>query len=709
MRNGSARFISQFKFVIGAAVVAVAAVATTVALLSNPVPLNSQAAAGVAQFDASTDLTVTEGTTGTFKIEIGTLTAQSRLSLSIESSRTAAITGTQKDVTIQVDSTNVTTFPHTIVVESSTTEVQISVEATEDIFYEGNEEFTFKLETVMNGNITIGTAASRKLIVEDNDNVDYEITFQSGESELREMGASGSTSDVGLNVAIDNGDMDGVPADHTVALNNVDGITLPPVTIMAGMNSADFEPERANDNNWSGNFNVTISTMDGSGSLVVPVIDDDRPVVRIIAADGSDPITVTEGETNTDNLTLEVLLLPPSGVLSGDTTFKLQRNSSMSTTGSDDMVADVTVPAGMSSANFSFNAGANSAFDPGIYVLEVHDAESLGETVTPFESAVNIEIVDLNPLPITFTVDKTSVAENDADKMVTFRASIALSSLINEDLVLAVSTSALTRVSAADVDMIPDVLTIMDGDDYVNYTITVTDDDDVEIDELLGLEITELRYRGGFSRNAGGTALTSAVFRIVSDDTASWSLSAANRVAEGSDLAVTITSDKALPKLADPPTVALQVLNSAGVFVRTVSVPRTSQLYSGMTTDVINIPNPHDDLFELDQVYTVRFAEGTTARCRLWGVPEVRLNTRLRTTRTRCLTLHWITVARRPLMRVVISNVIITIANAPDTGLGDNLHVKLALNTMDSTASAADISFFTAGIQIPRGSRVSGD
>ena len=711
MRNGSVRFISRFKFVIGAAVVAVAAVATTVALLSNPVPLNSQAAAGVAQFDASTDLTVTEGTTGTFKIEIGTLTAQSRLSLSIESGRTAAITGTQKDVTIQVGSTNVTTFPHTIVVESSTTEVQISVAATEDTFYEDDEEFTFKLETVMNGNITIGTAASRKLIVEDNDNVDYEITFQSGESELREMGASGSTSDVGLNVAIDNGDMDGVPANHTVALNSVDGITLPPtVTIMANSNSANFDAERANDNNWSGNFNVTISTMDGSGSLVVPVIDDDRPVVRIIAADGSDPITVTEGETNTDNLTLEVLLLPPSGVLSGDTTFKLQRNSSMSTTGSDDMVADVTVPAGMSSANFSFNAGTNSAFDPGIYVLEVHEAESLGKTVTPLESSVRIEIVDRNPLPITFTVDKTSVAENDADKMVTFRASIApLPSLSHDDLVLVVSTAALTRVSADDVDMIPNELTIMQGQDTtMPYTITVTDDDEIEIDELLGLEITELRYRGGVSRNADGTALTSAVFRIVSDDTASWSLSAANRVAEGSDLAVTITSDKALPKLADPPDLKLVVTDRLGASVISAAIPRTSPLYSGMTTDVINIPNPHDDLFELDQMYTVRFAEGTTAALPLVGslgapleytvtddpneMPDITLDYGGATTVTEDGNI----------------NVIITIANAPDTGLGDNLHVKLALNTMNSTASAADISFFTGGIQIPRGSRVSG-
>ena len=151
MRNGSVRFISRFKFVIGAAVVAVAAVATTVALLSNPVPLNSQAAAGVAQFDASTDLTVTEGMNGMFNIEIGARTAQSRLSLSIESGSTAAITGTQKDVTIQVGSTNVTTFPHTIVVESSTvsTDLQITVSATNDTFYEGNEEFTFKLETVM--------------------------------------------------------------------------------------------------------------------------------------------------------------------------------------------------------------------------------------------------------------------------------------------------------------------------------------------------------------------------------------------------------------------------------------------------------------------------------------------------------------------------------------------------------------------------------
>ena len=709
MRNGSARFISRFKFVIGAAVVAVAAVATTVALLSNPVPLNSQAAAGVAQFDASTDLTVTEGATGTFKIEIGTLTAQSRLSLSIESSRTAAITGTQKDVTIQVDSTNVTTFPHTIVVESSTTEVQISVAATDDMFYEGNEEFTFKLETVMNGNITIGTAASRKLIVGDNDNATYAITFQSGHSELNE------NSNVGLNVAITNGDTDGVAANHNVPLPAAaDGVALPPVTIMAGSNSANFTVSHANDNFWTGSYNATIRTTSGGGELDVPVIDNDRPVVRIIAADGSDPITVTEGETNTDNLTLEVLLLPPSGVLSGDTTFKLQRNSSMSTTGSDDMVADVTVPAGMSSANFSFNAGTNSAFDPGIYVLEVHQAVSLGKTVTPFESAVNIEIVDRNPLPITFTVDKTSVAEDaeDAeDKTVTFRASIApLPSLSHDDLVLVVSPTALTRVSADDVDMIPNELTIMQGQDTtMPYTITVTDDDEIEIDELLGLEITELRYRGGVSRNADGSAIASTAFTIVSDDTADWTLLvASNTVAEGVDLAVTITSSQPLPTLTNPPDLELVVTDQLGAFVISAAIPRTSQLYNGMKSDIVNIPNPHDDLFELDQVYTVRFSNNISAALPLVGSAG---------------TLEY-TVTDDPTERPDITldyggdttvtegsgeiDFIITIANAPDTGLGDNLHVKLALNTMYSTASAADISFYTLGTRIPRGSRVSG-
>ena len=711
MRNGSVRFISRFKFVIGAAVVAVAAVATTVALLSNPVPLNSQAAAGVAQFDASNDLTVAEGTAGMFNIEIGARTAQSRLSLSIESGNTAAITGTQKDVTIQVGSTSVTTFPYTIVVESSTvsTDLQITVSATDDTFYEGNEEFTFKLETVMNGNITIGTAASRKLIVGDNDNVAYEITFQSGHSELNE------NSNVGLNVAITNGDTDGVAANHAVPLPAAaDGVALPSVTIMAGSNSANFTVSHANDNFWTGSYNATIRTTSGGGSLMVPVIDNDRPVVRIIAADGSDPITVTEGETNTDNLTLEVLLLPPSGVLSGDTTFKLRR-STMSTTGSpSDMIADVTVPAGMASADFSFNAGVNIAFDPGRYVLEVHQAESLGKTVTPFESSVGIVIVDRNPLPITFTVDKTSVAEDDADKTVTFQASIAPLPSLSHDLVLVVSTTALTRVSADDVDMIPDELTIMQGQDTtMPYTITVTDDDEIEIAELLELAITELRYRSGVSRNAAGTALTSAVFTIVSDDTASWSLSTtqpSNTVAEGDDIPVTITSDKALPILADPPDLGLVVTDRLGAFVISAAIPRTSQLYSGMTTDVINIPNPHDDLFELDQVYTVQLSDNISAALPLVGSLGVPLEYTVTDDPNEMpdITLDYggaTTVTEADMISAMI-----TVANAPDTGLGETLYVKLAL-TMDSTANPSagagrDIEFVSTN-SIPSGQRSS--
>ena len=358
-------------------------------------------------------------------------------------------------------------------VEVGTQSGSFMVSYPENDVWAGNQAYTVELEST----VPLVTApspapAAVTYTVNENDTPQYAITFQSGHSELMEGG------NVGLNVAITNVDPDGVVADHAVPLPAAaDGLALPSVTIMAGFKSADFTVSHANDNFWTGNYNATIRTTSGGGSLMVPVIDNDRPVVRIIAADGSDPITVTEGETNTDNLTLEVLVLPPSGVLSGDTTFKLRR-STMSTTGSpSDMIADVTVPAGMASADFSFNAGANIAFDPGRYVLEIHEAESLGKTVTPFESSVNIVIVDRNPLPITFTVDKTSVAEDDADKTVTFRASIDLSSLINEDLVLVVSTTALTRVSADDVDMIPNVLTIMNGQDNVPYTITVADDD----------------------------------------------------------------------------------------------------------------------------------------------------------------------------------------------------------------------------------------
>ena len=548
-----------------------------------------------------------------------------------------------------------------------------SVNTENDVFV-GNEVYRVELEST----VPLVTAPSPAptaptYTVTENDTPEYEITFQSS-SELMEGG------NVGLNVAITNVGPDGVVADHAVPLPAAaDGVALPSVTIMAGSNSANFTVSHANDNFWTGNYNATIRTTSGGGSLMVPVIDNDRPVVRIIAADGSDPITVTEGETNTDNLTLEVLVLPPSGVLSGDTTFKLRR-STMSTTGSpSDMIADVTVPAGMASADFSFNAGADSAFDPGRYVLEVHEAESLGKTVTPFESSVNIVIVDRNPLPITFTVDKTSVAEDDADKTVTLRASIALSSLINEDLVLAVSTTALTRVSAADVVMIPDELTIMDGDDSGDYIITVTDDTEIEIEELFGLEITELRYRGGVSRNADGSAIASTSFTIVSDDTASWSLSTtqpSNTVAEGDDIPVTITSDKALPILADPPDLELVVTDRLGAFVISAAIPRTSPLYNGMLSDIVNIPNPHDDLFELDQVYTVRFAEGTTAALPLVGS----LGDPLEYTVTDDSADHaryYIGLRRRDdRYRGWYDQCHITVANAPPTGLGDDLYVQ---------------------------------
>ena len=572
---------------------------------------------------------------------------------------------------------------------------------TENDVYVGNEVYTVALESavpLVTAPDPVPTAPT--YTVTENDTPAYAITFQSGQSELTEGGH------VGLNVAITNVGPGGVVADHVVPLDPVSSLSRgnTTVTILAGASSRDFNVTNPNDNNWRGNFNATIRTTSGGGSLLVPVIDNDQPVVRIIAADGSDPITVTEGESNTDNLTLEVLLLPPSGVLSGATTFKLRRHSS-STTDSTDTVtfADVTVPAGAASANFSFNAGADDVFDPGMYVLEVHEAESLGKTATPLESSVGIVIVDQDPLPITLTFDKASVAEDDADKMVTLQASIP--SALTHELVLVV-TPALTRVSADDVVTIPQELTIMAGQTTDAIAITVMDDDEVEIDELFELAIIELEYRDGFSRNADGSAIASAGFTIVSDDTASWSLSAAPTVAEGTSIAVTITSDKPLPTLADPPTVALQVLNSAGEVVRTVLVPRTSQLYSGMTTaDVINIPNPDNNLFELNQVYTVRLA----SRSILGVLPVGSVGDPITYTVTDDpsdqpdITLDYggaTTVNEGGMITARI-----TVANAPDTGLGDGLYVQFAFNTMDSTASAADISFPLVGNLIPMGQR----
>ena len=83
--------------------------------------------------------------------------------------------------------------------------------------------------------------------------------------------------------------------------------------------------------------------------------------------------------------------------------------------------------------------------------------------------------MDQNPLSITFTADKTSVAEDDADKTVTFQASIPFT--LTHELVLVVSTTALTRVSAdADADdvmIIPSELTIAAGETAATSMITV--------------------------------------------------------------------------------------------------------------------------------------------------------------------------------------------------------------------------------------------
>ena len=128
-----------------------------------------------------------------------------------------------------------------------------------------------------------------------------------------------------------------------------------------------------------------------------------------------------------------------------------------------------------------------------------------------------------------------------------------------------------------------------------------------------------------------------------------------------------------------------------------------------MTTDVINIPNPDNNLFELNQVYTVRLVSSSILGVLPVGsvgdpitytvtddsndLPDITLDYGGATTVTEGGNI----------------NVIIRIANAPDTGLGDNLYVKLALNTMDSTAEVADITVPSVGIQIPSGQRSSGN
>ena len=114
-----------------------------------------------------------------------------------------------------------------------------SVETENDV-YVGNEVYTVALESA----VPLVTApdplpTAPTYTVTENDTPQYAITFQSS-MELTE------NSNVGLNVAITNVGPGGVVANHAVPLPAAaDGVALPPVTIMAGMSSADFNVSHA--------------------------------------------------------------------------------------------------------------------------------------------------------------------------------------------------------------------------------------------------------------------------------------------------------------------------------------------------------------------------------------------------------------------------------------------------------------------------------
>ena len=641
-----------------------------------------------AGFDSGAVLSGAEGTSKTFEIQIDELYEAVRLRLSLATSISASLTGVEIDATVQGGPTNepITMFPYEFEVgpNNMSTTWPITVAFNEDTFYEGPEGFTLVLEKV-SGPVILGSVTSRRVIVQDDDNVAYDIDFQSGPLVLNEG------SDVDLTLSITNSDMDGLAADQTVSLSDINGITLPTaVTILASETSVNFTASRANDNFWTGNKDVTVRTTSGGGSLVVPVIDDEQPIFTITAADGSDPFVITEGETNTGNLSLAITNLPPGANLFGATTFRLRRGST-STVEMSDMInfdTEVTIAEGSASADFAINALADGIFDPGVLVLEVYQVESAVRPVTPLTPAsIEVVITDPNPPLITFTTDIASVAEGN-----TVALRVAIPTALGSDLVLAVSTTALTRVSIDDVDMTPDELTIMAGQtSSAAYMVGIVDDDEVEIDELLALEITELRYRGGISRNMDGTALANAGFTIISDDIARLSLSAESTVMEGSGLTVTITSDKPLPRLANPPTLAILQLNSNGDIVSMVTVLTSSPLYSGMLTDIVTIPNPHDDLFELDQVYTVQLGDipdalpfvdygdaslNYTVTDDPGDEPDITLDYNGETT----------------VSEGGVINARITVTNAPDTGLGEELFVKLAFDTSKTTVDSDEIS-----------------
>ena len=124
-----------------------------------------------------------------------------------------------------------------------------------------------------------------------------------------------------------------------------------------------------------------------------------------------------------------------------------------------------------------------------------------------------------------------------------------------------------------------------------------------------------------------------------------------------------------------------------------------------MPSDIVNIPNPHDDLFELDQVYTVQFSANISGALPLVGYADT-----LEYTVTDDpnempdITLDYSGGATTVTEGGMI-DAGITVANAPSTGLSDDLYVQLAFDTMDSTASAADISFPPIGIRIHKGQR----
>ena len=437
------------------------------------------------------------------------------------------------------DGTDYTTDA-TATISAGDTTTSFTVTAVDDSVYEGNETGIITIASVDQAGVDISSTNSVTITILEDETVPT-VSLAASAASVSEESGSGITFTASIDqvAAVD------LTVTLAVTVNSRSQSYTPNVpssidiTIPAGSltGSAVYTPTDNNSYDGTSNVSFAVSTVVGGGAVA--------NTVNISTTNATETVAITETETaptveltaltrtvaeGGDDITLTATL---TGSTYEDVTIVLARAGG-ATSGSDYSLANITIPAGTSSATAAFSPTADSLYEGFNELATITiDSVSGGGVTLGAANTASITITDGDSAPtVTLASSAASVSEGSSVTL-TATLSVATTAAVTVPL----DTSGATE--GTDYGALSDIM-IAAGSTTGSVTFTATDDSVYEGTETATVSIGTVSG-GSASAASSGTSVVVTITDAQSAPTVVLSASAESVIEDGSAITLTAT------------------------------------------------------------------------------------------------------------------------------------------------------------------------